>query len=138
MNVRRAYYSSTLDKFLQDSADSVLGELTRNSGFSIELSQRDAWIRQVEILRRNLITWAQEGHIFLEFVVPRMGRRIDVLVIIRNTVFVIEFKVGESHFTRAALDQVWDYALDLKNFHEPSHGVTIAPVLVATLSLIHI
>ena len=132
MNVRRAYYSSTLDKFLQDSADSVLGELTRNSGFSIELSQRDAWIRQVEILRRNLITWAQEGHIFLEFVVPRMGRRIDVLVIIRNTVFVIEFKVGESHFTRAALDQVWDYALDLKNFHEPSHGVTIAPVLVAT------
>lgn len=132
MNVSRAYYSSTLDKFLQDSADSVLGELTRNSGFSIELSQRDAWIRQVEILRRNLNTWAQEGHIFLEFVVPRMGRRIDVLVIIRNTVFVIEFKVGESHFTRAALDQVWDYALDLKNFHEPSHGVTIAPVLVAT------
>lgn len=132
MNVSRAYYSSTLDKFLQDSADSVLGELTRNSGFSIELSQRDAWIRQVEILRRNLNTWAQEGHIFLEFVVPRMGRRIDVLVIIRNTVFVIEFKVGESHFTRAALDQVWDYALDLKNFHEPSHGVTIAPILVAT------
>lgn len=132
MNVSRAYYSSTLDKFLQDSADSVLGELTRNSGFSIELSQRDAWIRQVEILRRNLNTWAQEGHIFLEFVVPRMGRRIDVLVIIRHTVFVIEFKVGESHFTRAALDQVWDYALDLKNFHEPSHGVTIAPVLVAT------
>lgn len=132
MNVSRAYYSSPLDKFLQDSADSVLGELTRNSGFSIELSQRDAWIRQVEILRRNLNTWAQEGHIFFEFVVPRMGRRIDVLVIIRNTVFVIEFKVGESHFTRAALDQVWDYALDLKNFHEPSHGVTIAPVLVAT------
>lgn len=132
MNVSRAYYSSPLDKFLQDSADSVLGELTRSSGFSIELSQRDAWIRQVEILRRNLNTWAQEGHIFLEFVVPRMGRRIDVLVIIRNTVFVIEFKVGESHFTRAAIDQVWDYALDLKNFHEPSHGVTIAPVLVAT------
>lgn len=132
MNVRRAYYSSPLDTFLQDPPDSVLGELTRNSGFSIELSQRDAWIRQVEILRQSLNSWAQAGHVFLEFVVPRMGRRIDVLVIIRNTVFVIEFKVGESHFTRAALDQVWDYALDLKNFHEPSHGLTIAPILVAT------
>lgn len=132
MNVSRAYYSSPLDTFLQNSADSVLGELTRNSGFSIELSQRDAWIRQIEILKQSLNSWAQAGHVFLEFVVPRMGRRIDVLVIIRNTVFVIEFKVGESHFTRAALDQVWDYALDLKNFHEPSHGVTIAPILVAT------
>lgn len=132
MNVSRAYYSSPLDKFLQDSADSVLGELTRNSGFAIELNQRDAWIRQVEILRQHLNPWAQAGHIFLEFVVPRMGRRIDVLVIIRNTVLIVEFKVGESHFTRAALDQVWDYALDLKNFHEPSHGVTIAPILVAT------
>jgi hypothetical protein len=104
MNVSRAYYSSPLDRFLQDSADSVLGELTRNSGFAIEMSQRDAWVRQIEVLRKHLCAWAQAGHIFLEFVVPRMGRRIDVLVIIRNTVFVLEFKVGESHFTRAALD----------------------------------
>ena len=40
--------------------------------------------------------------------------------------------MGESQFTRAAVDQVWDYALDLKNFHEPSHSVSIAPILVAT------
>ncbi|WP_457418162.1 DUF2075 domain-containing protein [Roseateles sp. P5_E7] len=132
MNVSRAYYSSNLDEFLRASADSVLGELARNSGFSIELSQRNAWVRQTEILKQQLQEWGHAGHIFLEFVVPRMGRRIDVLVLIRNTVLVIEFKVGEAHFTRAALDQVWDYALDLKNFHEPSHGVTIAPLLVAT------
>ena len=132
MNVSRAYYASKLDDFLHAAADSVLGELARNSGFAIELSQRNAWIRQIEILKLQLQGWGRTGHIFLEFVVPRMGRRIDVLVIIRNTVLVIEFKVGEAHFTRAALDQVWDYALDLKNFHEPSHGVTIAPLLVAT------
>lgn len=132
MKSSRAYYSSKLDTFLKTPVDSVLGELARNSGFAIELNQRDAWIRQVEVLRGQLGVWAHSGHIFLEFVVPRMGRRIDVLVLIRNAVLVIEFKVGESHFTRAALDQVWDYALDLKNFHEPSHGVTIAPILVAT------
>jgi hypothetical protein len=132
MNVSRAYYSSNLDEFLLASADSVLGELARNSGFAIELSQRNAWVRQTEILKQQLQEWGHAGHIFLEFVVPRMGRRIDVLVLIRNAVLVIEFKVGESHFTRTALDQVWDYALDLKNFHEPSHGVTIAPLLVAT------
>ncbi|MFG6414348.1 DUF2075 domain-containing protein [Roseateles sp. DC23W] len=132
MNVSRAYYASNLDEFLRAEAVGVLGALARNSGFAIEPTQRNAWLRQIDILQHQLEDWAHAGHIFFEFVVPRMGRRIDVLVIIRNTVLVIEFKVGESNFNRAALDQVWDYALDLKNFHEPSHAVTIAPVLVAT------
>jgi hypothetical protein len=132
MNVSRAYYSSNLNAFLNAPPDIVLGELARNSGFSIELTQRDAWLRQIGILQEQLVPWAKDGHLFFEFVVPRMGRRIDVLLLIRNAVLVIEFKVGESHFTRTAIDQVWDYALDLKNFHEPSHSVTIAPILVAT------
>jgi hypothetical protein len=29
---------------------------------------------------------------------------------------------------------VWDYALDLKNFHEASHSVSIVPILIATES----
>ncbi|TNF58875.1 MAG: DUF2075 domain-containing protein [Burkholderiales bacterium] len=132
MNIGRAYYSSPLGLFLRRSPDSILGELARNSGFAIELSQRDAWIRQIKVLQVQLAAWATAGHIFLEFVVPRMGRRIDVLLVIKNVLLIVEFKVGESVFSRAALDQVWDYALDLKNFHEPSHAVTIAPVLVAT------
>lgn len=134
MNIRRAYYSSTLASFLQRTSDNILGELTHHSGFAIELNQRDAWMRQIAILQEQLTPWSTTGHIFLEFVVPRMGRRIDVLVVIQNAVLVIEFKVGESVFTRAAVDQVWDYALDLKNFHEPSHEITIAPILVATES----
>ncbi len=132
MNVCRAYYSASLNAFLNVSKDSVLGELARNSGFTIELTQRDAWLRQIDILQQQLVPWKDKGHVFFEFVVPRMGRRIDVLVLIDNVVLVIEFKVGESVFTRSAIDQVWDYALDLKNFHEPSHSTAVAPILVAT------
>lgn len=132
MSIDRAYYSSSIDAFLNAFPDTVLGEVARNSGFAIELGQRDAWIRQVEVLKEQLMPWGGQGHLFFEFVIPRMGRRIDVLAIIKHAVFVIEFKVGESSFTRSALDQVWDYALDLKNFHEPSHGITIAPLLIAT------
>ena len=132
MSIDRAYYSSSVSSFLRTSPDSVLGEVARNSGFAIELGQRDAWVKQIKVLREQLMPWDSQGHLFFEFVVPRMGRRIDVLAIIKNTVFVIEFKVGESTFTRSALDQVWDYALDLKNFHEPSHDITIAPLLIAT------
>jgi hypothetical protein len=54
------------------------------------------------------------------------------LALIDHANFVIEFKVGESLFNRAAVDQVWDYALDLKNFHETSHHCVIAPILIAT------
>ena len=132
MNTTRAYSSSSIREFLSALPDTVLGELTRNCGFAIETSQRDAWLKQIGILQKQLTPWLDSDQLFFEFVVPRMGRRIDVLAIIRNTIFVIEFKVEETHFTRAALDQVWDYALDLKNFHEPSHHVTIAPILVAT------
>lgn len=127
-----AYYSATVGQFLGTSPDTVLGEIARNSGFAIEPSQRDAWIRQIELLRKPLEPWKDQGHVFFEFVVPRMGRRIDALVIIENAVFVIEFKVGDWQFARHALDQVWDYALDLKNFHEPSHHVTIVPILIPT------
>ena len=72
------------------------------------------------------------GALFLEFNIPRMGRRIDAVLLVGPVVFVIEFKVGESTFDRAAVDQVWDYALDLKNFHEASHSVSIVPILIAT------
>lgn len=132
MNADRAYFSASIEDFLLITPDAILGEVTRSSGYAIELTQRDAWLKQIAILREQLVPWSGHGHLFFEFVVPRMGRRIDVLVIIKNAAFVIEFKVGESKFNRSALDQVWDYALDLKNFHEPSHGITIAPVLVAT------
>lgn len=127
-----AYYSSSLAEFLNTPDEAVLGKLAENSLFPIELDQRNAWSQQIELLKEPLKPWSGQGHVFFEFVVPRMGRRIDVLVIIQNAIFVIEFKVGESHFARHALDQAWDYALDLKNFHEPSHSATIVPVLVAT------
>lgn len=129
---QRAYYAASIEDFVEAAPESVLGEISRNSGFAIETTQRDAWLRQIDILQVQLKPWTLNGWLFFEFVVPRIGRRIDVLAIIDGIVFVIEFKVGEAAFTRQALDQVWDYALDLKNFHETSHAVAIAPVLVAT------
>ncbi|AOW11488.1 hypothetical protein LPB72_22310 [Hydrogenophaga crassostreae] len=132
MITERAYYSASIENFLLAAPDTILGELTRRSGHSIEASQLGAWQRQVEILKVALPDWINKGHVFFEFSVPRLGRRIDVLAIIDHVMFILEFKVGETHFSRSALDQVWDYALDLKNFHETSHEVEIAPILIAT------
>ena len=127
---RRAWYAASVTEFLQSSVDSILGRLAANSDFAIDTSQRDAWIRQVEILQFALR--GLSGEVLLEFNIPRMGRRIDVVLLVGPVVFAIEFKVGEKTFDRSAVDQVWDYSLDLKNFHEASHDVSIVPILIAT------
>ena len=126
----RAFYSSSISDFLARSPDEILGVLTRVSDFDVEQSQRDAWLEEIRILRSALQPF--EGSIYFEYSIPRMGRRIDVVLIIGAAVMVVEFKVGEKDFPLHALDQVEDYALDLKNFHEPSHARLIVPILVAT------
>ncbi len=126
----RAYYSAPVGMFLESSPETIVGALTANSEMAVEPSQRDAWLQEIEILKATL--QGMDGTLFLEFNIPRMGKRIDAVVVSGAMVFVIEFKVGEKHFARGDLDQVWDYALDLKNFHEASHNAQILPILVAT------
>jgi hypothetical protein len=107
-----------------------LGKLATNYDFSIEQSQKSAWIEQIKVLRELLSKY--EGSIYFEYSIPRMGKRIDVVLLIGPVIFVLEFKTGESEFSSYASDQVWDYALDLKYFHEGSLQFVIAPILIAS------
>ena len=128
--VSRSWYGAPILDFHQCSPESIIGSLITNSDFSVELTQRDAWLEQITVLKKEL--HGIDGDLYLEFNIPRMGKRIDAVVIAGPVVFAVEFKVGSETFDRAAVEQVWDYALDLKNFHEASHDVAIVPVLVAT------
>jgi hypothetical protein len=130
--MQRAYYSSSISGFLQTSPNEILGELTRAHARTIEQTQLNAWLEQINILKRVL--GDRSGRIYFEYAIPRMGKRIDLVLTIGSVIFVLEFKVGESHFTTSAIDQVTDYCLDLKNFHESSYNCFIVPVLVATAS----
>ncbi len=126
----RAWYSDSIARFVDSAHDTILGRLATNSDFAVLPEQRDAWLAEVQLLQAHLR--GLSGSLFMEFAIPRMGRRIDTVLLIGPAVFVIEFKVGEAEFERAALDQVWDYALDLKNFHSASHTAPIVPILIAT------
>jgi hypothetical protein len=130
--MRRAYYSSSITDFLAANPNALIGELTRAHARNLEQTQLNPWLEQIKILKRVLVN--RTGRIYFEFAIPRMGKRIDVILLIGPVIFVLEFKVGESHFTPSALDQVTDYCLDLKNFHESSYNCVIAPVLIATAS----
>jgi hypothetical protein len=132
LEVKRAAYSGSFDDFLNLSDQAILGRLVEGSSFAVELTQRDAWTTQITILKTALAPFRGDGSVYFEFSIPRLGKRIDAVVIIASVVFVLEFKVGEREFSSDAIDQVYDYALDLKNFHEPSHDCFVTPVLIAT------
>ena len=131
--MNRAYYSNSFNNFLHDDEYKILGKLAQNHQFALEDLQKNAWITQVSILKRNLRYFSNsDGYIFFEYAIPRMGKRVDAVLILNGIVFVLEFKVGQLFFSRNAIDQVLDYSLDLKNFHEQSHDKPIVPILVAT------
>lgn len=130
--MNRAFYSSTISNFLNSTDDTILGILARANPFPLEQTQRDAWLEEIKILKIVLESYNDNGSIYLEFSIPRMGQRIDAVLLIDAVVFVLEFKVGEEKYNSYAIDQVMDYALDLKNFHETSHEQYIAPILIAT------
>jgi hypothetical protein len=128
--VKREYYSDTISGFLQSSTEEIVGKLVLGSDFPDTLEQRAAWVEEIKILRSAL--GPHSGAVYFEYSIPRMGERIDVLLIIGPVIFVLEFKTGAQVFSAYAVDQVTDYALDLKNFHETSHDRIIAPILIAT------
>jgi hypothetical protein len=102
--MKRHYYSATISDFINSSELEIIGSLSSNSQFADEQTQKEAWKQQIRILKNVLIN--QDGDIFFEYAIPRMGKRIDVLLIIKHVIFVLEFKVGEKEFSGSAVEQV--------------------------------
>jgi len=130
--MQRFYYAESFARFLSQDADSILGILSGYNEFDLTLEQRDAWSQEITIMKQVIEGIGAEGHIVFEYTIPRLGKRVDVVLLLKGIVFTIEFKVGNHEFSANDKEQVWDYALDLKNFHEESRDRVIVPILVAT------
>ncbi|VFR74872.1 FIG01059588: hypothetical protein [plant metagenome] len=129
--MNRAYLSLRAHDVATFNNDELFGRLASNFPFALEPEQRAAWYFQIQHLR-ELARELPDAHAFMEFLIPRMGRRVDLILLTNGIVFVIEYKLGARQFDRSSLNQVYGYGLDLKNFHETSHDLPIVPVLVAT------
>jgi hypothetical protein len=127
----RSYYSSFISDFLQDEENNIFGQLCQNHNHDINDLTKIAWKSQIKILKSSLKDFAR-GKVYFEFSIPRMGKRVDNILIIDDFIFVMEFKVGETEYQKHSIEQVIDYCLDLQNFHEGSHHEKIVPVLVST------
>ena len=105
------YYKDSICSFLSKSVDQVIGEITISNQFDSNLNQNHSWVAEIHYLQKAL--QGLEGTIFFEFSIPRMGKRVDALIVIEGVIFVVEFKVGEHKYNQSSVEQVWDYALDL-------------------------
>ena len=129
----RCLYNSSFEAFTSADENSVLGVLCDNYHGVALTTTREAWKGEIDILKNTLQKYSHsDGQIVFEYDIPRLGKRIDVVLLFAGIIFCIEFKVGESGILEADVDQVLDYALDLKNFHKFSHDNLIVPILVAT------
>ena len=128
----RCLYNNSVSSFLKDDDNSVLGELCNNYNGSVQSTQIDAWKEEIIIMKNVLSAIGKEGRVVFEYDIPRLGKRIDVVVLLSGIIFCLEFKAGESKILEADVDQVLDYALDLKYFHKLSSEKIIAPILIAT------
>ncbi len=128
----RSFYSDSIEKFLKDSEPEILGIIATNNGFDLNDLQKNTWLYEIRILKDILTIFNKDSKIIFEYTIPRIGKRIDNVLLINNIIFLLEFKVGESAYNRHEIDQVLDYALDLKNFHKESHDKLIVPILVCS------
>ena len=129
----RCLYIATVKEFLEQERLSVLGTLHNNYHGEALTTTDEAWMGEIDILQRVLRPWKEENaQIIFEYDIPRLGKRIDVVLLLRGLIFCLEFKVGQKDALQADVEQVMDYALDLKNFHRFSHDRVIVPILVPT------
>ncbi len=132
-NNPRCLYENSFTAFIAEDENSILGKLCDRYHGDALTTTREAWKAEIYIMQNVLSRFEEKnGHIVFEYDIPRLGKRIDVVLLYKGIVFCIEFKVGETSILEADVDQVLDYALDLKNFHKYSEDKIIAPILVAT------
>ena len=128
----KAYYAASISDFLGTSNETIFGAILIKDEFRSTIEQKNAWIDEINILKDQLGKLGRKGSIIFEYTVPRIGDRIDVTCIIQGIIFVLEFKVNEHQYKPEDEEQVVDYALDLKYFHEASEKRYIVPILIAT------
>lgn len=130
-NNPRCLYSSDFKTFF--ASEDVFSQLNSNFHGDLNTQTRESWEEEIPILKEALSSWqTEEAQIIFEYNIPRLGKRIDVVLLLKGIVFCLEFKVGESKVNEVDVDQVLDYALDLKNFHKYSQDQIIVPILIPT------
>lgn len=133
-----SYYSASIAEFLRQSSSEIFG-IVHSNDISAEttIQQSNTWESEVQILNDQLRSFS-DGRIIFEYTIPRMGKRVDAVVLYKNIVFLLEFKYGDTEYRLSTYDQVYDYAMDLRNFQKESNDKLLVPIMVTTRAVVDI
>jgi hypothetical protein len=140
LNIMASFYFSTVAEFLSQSQAQILARLTTeyaNRGYTSQYTDQTlTWERDVCFLTTTLAacaTLSVEAFLWgvvLEFSIPRKELRIDTVLLIAETVVILEAKTGPAAAAQAKR-QIEEYALLLHYFHAGSKDRRIVPVVVS-------
>lgn len=116
--------SYKISDFIKLTVNDILGVLNDPS------RQTQAWGNQIQGLSKALDK--MEGRIIFEYGIPGLSKVIDIILLLDNKIFVLEYKNGSKDYNLADKNQTLGYALRLKYFQSNSSDKVIVPILVAT------
>ena len=138
----KSFYSNTISNFVSDNQEKIIGILTKgyaNAGFAnLIKNQIEAWKIEIDLLQnifKKLIfdnSEINKWHILIEYPIPRRNCRADVILLIKNFIVVIEFKIFSKEYLTTYEKQLLEYCYDLRDFHLKSANKFIYPILVCT------
>ncbi len=129
----RCLFQSDSNSFIEADPYYILGRIHEAFHGQTLTNTDEAWLEEINILQTVLSPWKEEeAEIIFEYNIPRLGKRIDVVLLLRGLIFCLEFKINKKDISQSDIEQVMDYALDLKNFHRFSHDRIIIPILIPT------
>ena len=127
----RCLYDSSFEEFTKNDENLIFGIIDSGAHGVTLTTTKESWQDEISIMKKVLSALENKnGKIIFEYEIPRLGKRIDVVLLYCGIVFCIEFKTGNQDIEQCHYDQVLDYALDLKNFHKFSQDKLIVPILV--------
>ena len=137
----KAFYADSIKEFLVTDKNVIVGQLSAGYAHArfhqLIATQIEVWSEEISIIKEAFKsigskTDFDDWHILFEYPIPRRGKRIDVVILTKSVVMVLEFKIGATKYLSTDRMQVEDYCLDLRDFHAESRDAVIIPVLVAT------
>lgn len=116
--------SLNIDEFLNLSKDEFTGKLKETS------QQTRAW--ENEFIHLKEVLKGSSGRIIFEYGIKALSKVIDVVILTKNLIIILEYKNWSTEYDQADIDQTNGYALRLKYFHSTSNDKIIIPILVST------
>ena len=100
----RCLYNSDFTTFLYTDSASIYRMLDDNYHGEALTTTRDAWKAEIDIMK-NVVSSLNndDGQIIFEYDIPRLGKRIDVVLLYRGIVFALNLRLVSQKFSKRIL-----------------------------------